>query len=113
MTKRARTRVLMLLLAVVTTVLLVSVAAAEALVVVRVRGQRGGSSDGVVTLSSRGSGRTYSCQTRRGTCQINGVSGGSYFVRFAPRRGQAPPPRTVMVPPEGTVTLVVSAAAAR
>jgi hypothetical protein len=86
-------------------------ALADALVVVRVQGE--GAPEGRVTLTARRGGRTYSCETEEHTCRINGVPGGSYRVEFAPSEGETPPPRTAMIPPAGTVTLVVSAPSGR
>ena len=80
---------------------------ADALVVVRVRGE--GAPDGRVTLvPARGNG-SYSCQTRGGTCRIEGVPGGQYTVRFEPTGAPAPAPARAMIPPAGTVTLHVAA----
>jgi len=85
----------------------VPTAFADALVVVRVQGE--GAPDGQVTLTARNGGQTYTCTTEERTCRMNGVPGGSYRVEFAPVQGEAPAPRTAMIPPSGTVTLVVSA----
>lgn len=87
-----------------------AVALADALVLVKVRGE--GASDGRVTLTpvADDGGDPRSCVTEDGECRIDGVPGGSYRVEFEPDQGDAPPPRTAMIPPSGTVTLFVSAA---
>ena len=87
-----------------------TVALADALVLVKVRGE--GAADGRVTLTplAEDGGDPRSCRTEDGECRIDGVPGGRYRVEFAPSEGEAPPPRTAMIPPSGTVTLFVSAA---
>lgn len=84
-------------------------ASADALVQVKVQGE--GAVDGQVTLRASNGGQTYSCRTENRECRIDGVPGGSYRVEFEPERGDAPRPRNAMIPPSGTVTLVVSAGA--
>jgi len=96
-----------LLAAALVLLLVVPVALAEALVHVRVRGE--GAPDGRVTLTPRDGGDSYSCETEERECRIDGVPGGQYIVRFEPEEGEAPDPRPAMIPPSGTVTLVVSA----
>jgi hypothetical protein len=86
-----------------------SPALADALVVVEVRGPDGTVRDGQVTLRPASGGAPHSCQTANGTCRIADVPGGRYVVEFAPASGEAPPTRTAMIPPEGTVTLHVAA----
>jgi hypothetical protein len=78
--------------------------------VVLVRVQAAGEAvDGRVTLTRKDDGsERRTCQTRAGRCRIPGVPGGRYVVRFQPEEGDSPPDRTVMIPPEGEVTLVVS-----
>ena len=88
---------------------LTSSAFADALVVVEVRGPDGAPRDGRVTLRSTSGGAARTCETREGTCRISDVPGGRYVVELAPSRGEAPAPRTAMIPPEGTVTLHVAA----
>ncbi|HJL00175.1 MAG TPA: hypothetical protein RMH85_10510 [Polyangiaceae bacterium LLY-WYZ-15_(1-7)] len=84
-------------------------ALADALVVVEVRTPEGEPADGRVTLAPRsGEGQTYSCTTQGGTCRMDAVAGGMYVVRFAPRSGEAPAPRNVVIPPDGRVTLRVA-----
>ncbi|MCU0674221.1 MAG: hypothetical protein MUE69_15660 [Myxococcota bacterium] len=86
-----------------------SPAFADALVVVEVRGPDGTVRDGQVTLRPASGGAPHSCQTTHGTCRITDVPGGRYVVEFAPASGEAPPTRTAMIPPDGTVTLHVAA----
>lgn len=88
--------------------LVVSVAYAEATVTVQVRNQNGSPADGTVTLTPVTGGNHYSCQTHGGTCQIASVPGGMHTVTFAPTSGTAPASRTVMVAPNGNVSLIVS-----
>jgi len=84
-------------------------ALADATVVVRVRAA-GEAVDGTVTLVAKGSSKgRYQCRTSDGRCTIRGVPGGRYTVRFVPERGESPPERSVMIPPEGEVSLIVSA----
>lgn len=102
-----------LILAVLAALFVLSIAAvalADALVLVKVRGE--GAADGQVTLTplAEDGGDPRSCVTEDGECRIDGVPGGSYRVEFRPEQGDAPPPRTAMIPPSGTVTLFVSAA---
>jgi len=96
-----------LLVAVV--VLLPGLALAEATVSVEVRSAKGQRAEGTVTLEARGASRRFTCTTRAGRCRIQGVPGGRYVVRLAPKEGKAPPPRTVVIPPQGEVSLIVSA----
>jgi hypothetical protein len=90
---------------------LTSSALADALVVVEVRGPDGSPvADGVVTLRPSAGGAPHSCRTNAaGTCRIADVPGGRYVVEFAPASGEAPAPRTAMIPPDGTVNLHVAA----
>lgn len=83
-------------------------ASAQATVQVQVRTPDGKVANGKVVLEGRGEERRYSCTTREGKCSIEGVPGGRYEVRLEPRSGEAPPPRKVMIPPSGEVTLIVS-----
>jgi hypothetical protein len=84
----------------------VGVAFANALVVVQLRGDD--PREGLVTLTARQGGATFSCQTRGGTCRINEVPGGNYSVRFQPDEGPMGPPTQAMIPPSGTVTLHIA-----
>lgn len=83
-------------------------AQAQASVHVQVRTPNGKSADGKVILEGHAGGHRYSCTTAAGACRIDGVPGGSYEVRLQPKKGHAPPPREVMIPPSGEVTLIVS-----
>lgn len=83
-------------------------ARAEAVVVVQVRTPDGEVANGKVTLERRGDERRYSCTTEEGNCRITGVPGGRYQVLLEPEEGESPPPRNVMIPPSGKVTLIVS-----
>lgn len=84
-------------------------AIADATVVVRVRAA-GAAVDGTVTLIPKGSSKgRYQCRTSDGRCTIRDVPGGRHTVRFVPERGASPPERSVMIPPEGEVSLIVSA----
>jgi hypothetical protein len=85
-------------------------ALADALVVVQVRTPEGTATDGEVVLTSREpGGATYRCTTQAGECRIDGVQGGRYVATFTPGAGgESPPPKPVMIPPSGRVTLVVS-----
>ena len=87
----------------------VSTALADALVVVQVQTGGGENVDGQVTLRPRGGGESFSCTTRQGRCQIPRVPGGRYTVVFQPSSGEAPAPKSAMIPPSGNVTLHVSA----
>lgn len=84
-------------------------ALADALVVVEVRGPDGTVRDGQVTLRPASGGDPRVCQTTNGSCRIPDVPGGRYVVEFAPASGDAPPTRTAMIPPDGTVNLHVAA----
>lgn len=83
-------------------------AQAQASVHVQVRTAAGKVADGKVILQGHADGHRYTCTTAAGACRIDGVPGGSYEVRLEPKKGHAPPPRKVMIPPSGEVTLIVS-----
>jgi hypothetical protein len=85
-----------------------SLAHADALVVVEVRSPEGEPKEGQVTLAPVGDGETHGCETREGRCRIEGVPGGRYRVTLDPKEGEPPPPKTVMIPPSGRVSLIVS-----
>jgi len=88
------------------------IAFADALVVVNVRGANGEAADGRVTLTAEAGGRTYICQTQAGKCEFPNVPGGSYRASVVPTDStHATPPRAVMIPPAGKVSLIVSTAA--
>ena len=83
-------------------------ARADALVVVRVQTRSGPVVDGRVTLTPRGEGHTFTCETTDGACRIDSVPGGQYVVTFAPHDGPPGPAQQAMIPPSGTVSLFVS-----
>ncbi len=82
-------------------------ASADALVSVEVRDADGEPADGAVILV-RADDSERTCQTKQGRCQIDGVPGGTYQVVFRPNEGASTPPREVMIPPAGRVTLRVA-----
>lgn len=86
----------------------VGIAYAQARVVVEVRDPGGAVADGQITLRAASGSATHTCTTQGGYCEITGVVGGQYVVTLRPSAGEAPPARTVVIPPEGRVTLRVS-----
>ena len=87
-----------------------SVALADALVNVQVRSESGSPVEGVVVLRSRADAETtYQCTTSQGDCHMDDVPGGQYTATFTPTGGASQAPRTVMIPPSGTVSLRVAA----
>ena len=82
---------------------------ADALVNVEVRSEAGQPVDGVVVLQARAGGQAFQCTTAGGNCRIDNVPGGQYTATFTPAGGAAQAPRTVMIPPAGTVSLRVAA----
>lgn len=78
-------------------------AKADAVVNVKVHG--GG--DGRVELS--GDGGKFTCTTSQGSCTIRSVPGGRYVVVFKPKSGTATAPKKVMIPPDGSADLHISA----
>ena len=95
-------------LAAVAVWLFAAAAWAQAVVDVEVRNAEGAPADGEVTLESLEGKRVASCTTEKGRCSLGKVAGGSYRVRVAPKQGESPKPRRVMVPPEGKVSLIVN-----
>ncbi|NOY93278.1 MAG: hypothetical protein GXP55_18995 [Deltaproteobacteria bacterium] len=83
------------------------VALADALVVITV--DSASHTEGVVTLTARTGGRTFSCTTQHGSCSVNGVPGGHYSVVFRPSSGQPTDARSVMIAPAGRVELHLAA----
>lgn len=81
---------------------------AEAKVVVELKDAAGKPADGEVSLYTKAGARVAGCKTASGRCEIAGVAGGNYEVRVVPVAGAAPKPRSAMIPPEGTATLIVS-----
>src|SRR5690242_750700 len=106
MKPRPRSQALCLLVLAAT--FLASIAAAQARVVVEVRNPGGAAGDGEITLTPEGGGRSYSCRTQQGSCEIVDVPGGTYVATLRPEQGEPPSPRTVVIPPSGRVTLRVS-----
>lgn len=85
-----------------------NVALADATVDVKVRDSAGHPADGQVTLRAKAGSASFSCTTHAGTCQIANVPGGQYVATLQPAQGEAPAPRTVMIPPSGTAQLIIS-----
>ncbi len=83
--------------------MLTTEASADAVVNVKVHG--GG--DGQVELS--GEGGSFTCTTSQGSCTIRSVPGGRYVVVFKPKSGNPTAPKKVMIPPDGTADLHISA----
>lgn len=84
------------------------VALAQAKVVVELKDAAGKPTDGEVSLHNKAGEKVAACKTDAGTCEMPGVAGGNYEVRVVPVKGAAPKPRSAMIPPEGTATLIVS-----
>lgn len=87
-------------------------ALADALVVVTVNSPS--HAEGVVTLTARNGGETFSCTiitytTQHGSCSIDGVPGGHYAVVFTASAGGATDARSVMIAPAGRVELHLTA----
>jgi hypothetical protein len=80
-------------------------AAAQATVQIRLADSAGRPVDGTVTLT--GQGTTRRCVTTAGRCTLS-VPAGSYSATVAPRSGTPPPPRSVVVPAAGVVSLSLS-----
>jgi hypothetical protein len=85
-------------------------ALAEARVEVQLKDAEGKPAEGVVSLHAKDGAKIASCKTSRGKCEMTGVPGGNYEVRVQPDKGEAPKPRSAMIPPEGTAKLIVSTA---
>jgi hypothetical protein len=91
---------------IVTIVLGIPAAAlADATVQVRLTDSAGRPTDGTVTVT--GQAQTRTCVTTAGRCTIT-LRAGTYTATVAPRRGTAPPPRSLTVPAAGTVTLALA-----
>lgn len=80
-----------------------SLARADALVVVEIRGA---STRGRVELKSA-AGSVLSCVTENHRCRLDGVPGGRYQVSFHGADGESHRAQPAMIPPNGTVTLVI------
>ena len=83
-------------------------ALAEAKVVVELKDSAGKSAEGEVGLYTKTGERVAACKTNAGRCEMASVAGGNYEVRVVPAVGAAPKPRSAMIPPDGTATLIVS-----
>ena len=81
---------------------------AEATVSVELKDAKGASADGEVSLYTKAGERVASCTTQAGRCEMSAVPGGMYEARVAPKKGAAPKPHSVMIPPSGTAKLIVS-----
>lgn len=81
---------------------------ADAKVVVELKDAAGKPADGEVSLHKKTGEKIATCKTAAGKCEMAGVAGGNYEVRVVPEKGAAPKPRSAMIPPEGTATLIVS-----
>lgn len=86
----------------------VSSAHADALVSVQLKDAQGKPADGKVELSSDDGKVVASCEARDGKCEMKNVPGGLFTVTVSPKKGSAPKPRKVMIPPSGKVSLVVA-----
>ncbi len=86
--------------------LVASVALAEPRVTVHVR-RDGAAADATVTVTDE-RGRSVSCETVRGECSLAGLGAGRHQVVAESRDGRRSEPRTVMLPPDGDVSLFVS-----
>ena len=66
-----------------------------------------GSKDGSVSLT--GDGGRFSCTVSQGRCTIRSVPGGRYSAVFVPKGGKPTAPKKVMIPPDGSADLHISA----
>lgn len=83
-----------------------SLALAEPRVTVHVR--RGTAvADATVTVTDE-NGHTASCQTQQGQCSLSGLGPGRHQVVAVGSDGRRSESRTVMIPPDGEVSLFVS-----
>ncbi len=104
---KRRTLLAAALVLVATMLVAIPAALADAVVQVRLVSQSGQPVEGTVTVSPAAGG-SFSCRTQGGTCRIPNVPGGRATVTVAPAQGAAPPPRPVMIPPSGNVSLIVN-----
>lgn len=82
-------------------------ASADPVVVVRVR--RAGEDGGEATVTLRdANGTEHRCSTEEGTCRMEGVPPGRFTVTTVSEAGEQMPQRSVVIPPDGKVTLVVA-----
>jgi hypothetical protein len=84
-------------------------ASADAVVHVIVRNIDEQPVDGLVKLKPLGDGKSFNCTTVKGACTMSSVPGGSYIVTFQPQKGSSTTPRKVMIPPDGSADLHISA----
>ena len=66
-----------------------------------------GSNEGSVALT--GDGGRFTCTVSQGRCTIRSVPGGRYSAVFTPKGGKPTAPKKVMIPPEGSADLHISA----
>lgn len=83
-------------------------AAADALVEVELRDAGGKPADGEVRLEDASGKAVAHCTTKAGRCEMAAVPGGSYKARVTPQDGTPPKPKSVMIPPSGKVSLIIS-----
>ena len=81
---------------------------ADATVAVELKDASGAAADGEVSLHTKAGARVAGCTTQAGHCEMSAVPGGMYEARVAPKKGAAPKPHSVMIPPSGTAKLIVS-----
>lgn len=95
-------------LGVIASTLAASVARAEPVVVVHVR-RDGARADATVILRDSRGHPIGACTTEQSTCEIRGVAPGRHTVVARDELGNETPARTVVIPPEGKVSLFVAA----
>ena len=66
-----------------------------------------GAQEGAVALS--GDGGRFTCTVSQGRCTIRSVPGGRYSAVFTAKGGKSTAPKTVMIPPDGSAELHISA----
>lgn len=82
-------------------------ALADAQVQVQLKHSDGTAAEGVVVLK-KGKQR-FSCEAKAGACSIAAVPQGIYVVTVERKGKPSPKPREALIPPSGTVKLVVNA----
>jgi hypothetical protein len=85
-----------------------SLAAADAQVAVELRDADGKPADGEVRLEDAAGKAVASCKTQGGRCEMSAVPGGNYKAEVTPDSGTPPKPKSVMIPPSGKVSLIMS-----
>jgi hypothetical protein len=83
-----------------------AVALAEPTVIVYVR-REGQPLEATVTVTDD-DGNTATCETVNGSCTLAGLSAGRHLVDARARDGRRAQSRTVLIPPDGKVSLFVS-----